>query len=633
MKIPAFKPSRRFLGEYNMPCLVAEAGNSQLSRGIATQYPKSKEPKFLIYLRSKSPETITPWQKKVLKQLFEKDGLSAAVAEGIKRLGDAVYDAGLSEKETLFVQKHGFLPYVRVTTVVIDDIKRKILIKLDDRVNVFAEHGAVIYQKGQGWGFAELDHFIRYEGAFEKFSFEAIEAERKRQLWQKKFDAIFPPPNDKVPVEKDCSLIVGRWEPDNGETEKLSKKLGAHFFPRSQNYVFSESYVESSPLDSGRILEMRRQGNWITVKRRTEIPGAAGVFQNLQAKFWCDGKQLVTASGEVYRQTAERPQAGYTLRAELQLPGIERATALALDEFHPRLIVSRESALDVVDRIFIAAMQKDFRFLRVRPALVKTPNVRRLAMIPLEFFRVCWFADGASEFGIMSNYSGEFRTDYISKSGKSPVTAQFQPATMELYVFNADDPSVTVYKVGNKGHLVDEGKQMQTIPLPGQPIAATCDAQTGLVYCSLASRNEIAVIDAKAHKVIAVWPVAPGNTPRGLAIDGQFQRLFVNCSNQKLLMLDSQCGKIIESVATGEGAGSCVFDSQSRREIIAWHFSPETGCPFWLDWAKKNFDPRGGEFLRRPHREVPALPGRVAARPAARGLGAGAIQGQAVQHL
>ena len=25
------------------------------------------------------------------------------------------------------------------------------------------------------------------------------------------------------------------------------------------------------------------------------------------------------------------------------------------------------------------------------------------------------------------------------------------------------------------------------------------------------------------------------------------------------------------------------------REIIAWHFSPETGCPFWLDWAKKNF--------------------------------------------
>jgi phenylacetate-coenzyme A ligase PaaK-like adenylate-forming protein len=24
------------------------------------------------------------------------------------------------------------------------------------------------------------------------------------------------------------------------------------------------------------------------------------------------------------------------------------------------------------------------------------------------------------------------------------------------------------------------------------------------------------------------------------------------------------------------------------REIIKWHFSPETGCPFWLEWARKN---------------------------------------------
>src|SRR5262245_58682582 len=28
------------------------------------------------------------------------------------------------------------------------------------------------------------------------------------------------------------------------------------------------------------------------------------------------------------------------------------------------------------------------------------------------------------------------------------------------------------------------------------------------------------------------------------------------------------------------------------RDTIAWHFSPETGSPFWLDWVKKNFDPR-----------------------------------------
>ena len=29
------------------------------------------------------------------------------------------------------------------------------------------------------------------------------------------------------------------------------------------------------------------------------------------------------------------------------------------------------------------------------------------------------------------------------------------------------------------------------------------------------------------------------------------------------------------------------------REIVAWHFSPETGCPFWLDHAGKlGWEPR-----------------------------------------
>jgi phenylacetate-coenzyme A ligase PaaK-like adenylate-forming protein len=44
------------------------------------------------------------------------------------------------------------------------------------------------------------------------------------------------------------------------------------------------------------------------------------------------------------------------------------------------------------------------------------------------------------------------------------------------------------------------------------------------------------------------------------------------------------------------------------RDIIAWHFSPETGCPFWLDWASKNFDPRHeikstDDLLKFPHFE------------------------------
>ena len=42
-----------------------------------------------------------------------------------------------------------------------------------------------------------------------------------------------------------------------------------------------------------------------------------------------------------------------------------------------------------------------------------------------------------------------------------------------------------------------------------------------------------------------------------------------------------------EAVGTAQDA----LDTHVR-EIIAWHFSPETGSPFWLDWAKTaDFDP------------------------------------------
>ena len=43
------------------------------------------------------------------------------------------------------------------------------------------------------------------------------------------------------------------------------------------------------------------------------------------------------------------------------------------------------------------------------------------------------------------------------------------------------------------------------------------------------------------------------------------------------------------------------------REIVQWHFSPQTGCPFWLDWAKKaGWNPATevksfNDLLRFPH--------------------------------
>src|SRR4051794_18722328 len=48
---------------------------------------------------------------------------------------------------------------------------------------------------------------------------------------------------------------------------------------------------------------------------------------------------------------------------------------------------------------------------------------------------------------------------------------------------------------------------------------------------------------------------------------------------------------------SGTVAPEAIAEAKERldahvREIVQWHFSPETGSPFWLDWAKKaGWDP------------------------------------------
>jgi len=45
-------------------------------------------------------------------------------------------------------------------------------------------------------------------------------------------------------------------------------------------------------------------------------------------------------------------------------------------------------------------------------------------------------------------------------------------------------------------------------------------------------------------------------------------------------------------LSTEVAAAQARLDAQVR-EIVAWHFDPETGCPFWLEYTSKlDWDPR-----------------------------------------
>ena len=66
--------------------------------------------------------------------------------------------------------------------------------------------------------------------------------------------------------------------------------------------------------------------------------------------------------------------------------------------------------------------------------------------------------------------------------------------------------------------------------------------------------TQVAVVDLKTRKVLAHWPVAPGGSPVGLAIDPEKHRLFIGCRKpQKLLVMSTDDGKVVGDLPIAPG--------------------------------------------------------------------------------
>jgi DNA-binding beta-propeller fold protein YncE len=134
----------------------------------------------------------------------------------------------------------------------------------------------------------------------------------------------------------------------------------------------------------------------------------------------------------------------------------------------------------------------------------------------------------------------------------NPDFIMYEPKMKEVYTMNGSGKSATV--------LDASGAVVATIPLGGKPEAGVADPAAGRVYVNNETGNEIVVIDVAKHEVVAKWPIAPGESAAGLAIDLKNHRLFIGAHNSKMLMMDSTNGKIVAEVPIGAGVDATWFD-------------------------------------------------------------------------
>jgi hypothetical protein len=134
----------------------------------------------------------------------------------------------------------------------------------------------------------------------------------------------------------------------------------------------------------------------------------------------------------------------------------------------------------------------------------------------------------------------------------------YDPAVGRVLVVSGDGGTLMSFKPD-----IDptSGRIETPINLGGKPEFLASDGN-GKIYINLEDKDTVAVVDFKARKVIARWPVAPGGSPVGMSIDTKTHRLFIGCRKpQKLIIMSADTGKVLSDLPIGGGVDATKSDA------------------------------------------------------------------------
>ncbi|HEV2382997.1 MAG TPA: YncE family protein [Terriglobia bacterium] len=234
---------------------------------------------------------------------------------------------------------------------------------------------------------------------------------------------------------------------------------------------------------------------------------------------------------------------GYHLIKKVKLGGEGGWDYLSIDSAARRLYISRGTHVMVLDA----------DSYEVVADIPNTPGVHGIAIAP-ESGRG-FISDGrANQVTIFDLKT--FKETGTAKTGEGPDAIIYDPASKRAFTFNGEGNSSTAVDA-------DTGNVAGTIDLGGGPEFAAADGQ-GHVYNNLEDKSVELQIDSKNLKVLNRWPLAPCESPSGLAMDREHRRLFVGCHNKMMAILDADSGKVVATVPIGQGVDANRFDSGTQ---------------------------------------------------------------------
>ena len=145
----------------------------------------------------------------------------------------------------------------------------------------------------------------------------------------------------------------------------------------------------------------------------------------------------------------------------------------------------------------------------------------------------------------------------------------YDPTTHYLYIANGGLDAKLNY-----GFLTivntDNGEKIGEIKIDSNRLEAMAVEKSGpRLFLNMTEKNAIGVIDRRNNSVVAVWPATGGHVNAAVAIDEEHHRLFVACRDGKLLVMNSDSGKVLQVLPIATGVDDMTYDPASKRIYVA----------------------------------------------------------------
>ena len=235
--------------------------------------------------------------------------------------------------------------------------------------------------------------------------------------------------------------------------------------------------------------------------------------------------------------------AGYHLLRQVPLGGDGRWDCLTVDADARRLYIARSNRVMVVDADSGTLIAE----------IPNTPGVHGVALVP-KVGRGFVTTAGDTSVAIFDLKTltrvGSVRT------GIRPDVIVYDSTSGRVFVMNAGSNSVTVIDATTSAVI-------GTVPLRGRPEFGAVDG-AGRLFVNLEDSSAVQVVDTRTLAPIACWSLDPGTEPTGIALDPVNYRIFSNCADSIMVIMDATNGKVLKTLPTGRGTDGAAYDPSTR---------------------------------------------------------------------